>query len=282
VTEIVEQVVARVHDEMETVHSRVASDIRDLQTLSEREILSIGNVLSTIVDSVESIVEDSREQLRRSTGTVEDITGQFLEHVEEESSAQQGAVDKVMSITDEMGRSIESIDYLRQSTEMLAINSLIEAARLGEQGKSFGVLAAQMRDLAKSVKETTAKVNEAIESVRRDLPMIAEHTSAMHGFMQRYIEDIKAQLERQQSLNEQGEGGNGLDGIIELTNKALSHLQFQDPLVQRLSAIEREVGRMTERIDAALRNEQYAEQDEDTYDSDSAASGAGAGNILMF
>lgn len=280
-TNSIELAAARVRRELEKIHARVSGDVRDLQALSEKEILSIGNVLSTIVDRVDGIVADSRAQLRESTNSVEALTETFLAEVEKESAAQQGAVDKVVAITDDMGRSIESIDYLRQSTEMLAINSLIEAARLGEQGKSFGVLAAQMRDLAKSVKETTSSVNESIEGVRRDLPSIAEHNAAMQAHMQSYIEDIKAQLQKQQVLDAQSGDGSSLDEVVELTNRALSHLQFQDPLVQRLGAIEREVGAMAERLDAVLHDEQTAEIQPEAGDPE-VGDGPASGNIMFF
>ena len=281
----VEAAGARIQQEVAEIHARVADHVQNLQSLSERETLAIGRVLSTIVERAQCIITESEDELRRSGEAVEGMTEQLLEQLETEATAQKAAVEKVFTIAEGIGKSVEAIDDLRHSTEMLAINSKIEAARLGEQGRPFAVLAEQMRDLGESVRKTTESVNGAIESVREDLPLIAEHTNAMSTAMQSYIEDMQGHLQQLQGMDtDEDEQGNSLDEIVELSNQALSHLQFQDPLVQQLASIERDVGEIPERVGAALKGEQPQEgvQRSDTNDTNSDDGPAASGDIMLF
>lgn len=285
-TDFIDQATSRIEQEVAQLSAQVSRHVCDLQSLSERETLAIGQVLSTILESVEGILENSEKELRRSTSAVEDITDEFVQHVEKEAEGQQHAVERVFGLADDIGKSLESIDLLRHTTEMLAINSKVEAARLGDQGRPFAILAEQMRDLGLSVKKTTESVNASIESVREGLPQIAQHTNAMNEYMQGYIEDMKQQLQSQQTANLEGQSsGTNLDQVVELSNRALSHLQFQDPLAQRLGAIEREVAGLRDRIGSIVKGDDLPivseSRDEEDYEESTGGQPA-SGDIMLF
>jgi hypothetical protein len=79
-----------------------------------------------------------------------------------------------------------------------------------------------------------------------------------------------------------GNSGKSLDRVIELSNKALSHLQFQDSLSARLNNIEHEMSDLAQRIDAIL-NGSYDESGDETEQAHEPASDTpAAGNIMLF
>lgn len=271
----------RIRAELAAIHGRVSTQVEDLRGLSERETLAIGSVLSTIVERVQDIVDEGEAELRRSNEEVQAITADFQERISSEAERQEAAVDRVFALAESIGTSIEAIDQLRHSTEMLAINSKIEAARLGDLGLPFAVLAEQIRDLGGSVRATTSKVTEAIESVQAGLPEIAESASDMSAHMQAYVERVQAHVQGQSGTD--GQEGDRLDEIVQLSNRALSHLGFQDPLVQKLAAIDREVGAVAERVDPLLRGgETVAAEDAQEAEDGSEGGEAASGEILLF
>jgi methyl-accepting chemotaxis protein len=271
----------RIRAELSEIHGRVHTQVEDLRGLSERETLAIGSVLSTIVERVQDIVDQGEAELRRSNEEVRAITADFQERISSEAERQEAAVDRVFALAASIGTSIEAIDQLRHSTEMLAINSKIEAARLGDLGLPFSVLAEQIRDLGGSVRATTTKVTEAIENVQAGLPEIAESARDMSSHMQAYVERVQTHVQGQSGADKQ-EGGR-LDEIAQLSNRALSHLGFQDPLVQRLAAIDREVGAIVERVDPLLRGDAtVAAQDVQEDEHGSEGGEAATGEILLF
>jgi len=275
--EFVQQAAERISAEVGGIHSRIAGQVNDLEALSSREILAIGSVLSSIVEKVQDIVSASEAELRQSSQVVAGMTESFLDRVATEAEAQSAAVQEVFRLADEIGKSVNDIDSLRQSTELLAINSQIEAARLGEQGRGFSVLAEQMRDLSKSVKDTTRGVDNAIEGVREGLPAIAKHGDAVNKHLRTYIEDIQQHIRSQSLDGNQGDGG--LDSIVELSNQALSHLSFQDPLVQRLGSIESEVAGLLQRIEPVLLG---SLEDEEIINQEPADPEPESGGIMFF
>lgn len=112
--------------------------------------------ISTLASTTEEITAQSQEMTR--------ITRELSEMAEESKSR--------VSETNEV---LGFIKQIAGQTNLLGLNAAIEAARVGEQGRGFGVVAEEIRKLAASSTESVAKINQMLGSIQRDSTETGSH-----------------------------------------------------------------------------------------------------------
>jgi hypothetical protein len=249
---------ARVMAEITEGRKRVAGRVEELKSLSERETLACGNVLSSIVDNVRGLISETDRTVAEAKARSDAATSRFIDGMRQDAGSQAAAVAEVLRLADGVEEAIRSINGLTQYSNLLAINARIEAARIGEQGRGFAVIAQHMRELSVTIRESADKVSAAIGAVREGLPPVGARATSMQERTHSFVDEVAAQvksasLQTDRSADRAAHGR--LDAVIELSNRALSHLQFQDPLVQNLSSINRDIAQLEGRVRRVLRGE---------------------------
>jgi methyl-accepting chemotaxis protein len=75
-------------------------------------------------------------------------------------------MERLESETERIGRIVEMIEGIAKQTNLLALNASIEAARAGEAGRSFSVVAQEVRRLSESTREFAAEIQQVVTGVR--------------------------------------------------------------------------------------------------------------------
>src|SRR6185295_7574515 len=81
---------------------------------------------------------------------------------------------KLGSSSSEVGEIVKVITSIAEQTNLLALNATIEAARAGEAGKGFAVVASEVKDLAQETAKATEEISSRIQTIQTDTSAAVE------------------------------------------------------------------------------------------------------------
>lgn len=103
-------------------------------------------------ESGRSVVLQTRESIENLKSTVDEV---------------RRAVNDLANQTQSIASSAQIIEQIAEQTNLLALNAAIEAARAGEQGRGFAVVADEVRSLAMRTRESTAEIHAVVSGLIR-------------------------------------------------------------------------------------------------------------------
>lgn len=158
------QKVKRISEEAKTGANRQTSDISHFSKSLENLNYSVQEVLQNITETARASEQAEQEAIR---GT--DVVAEAQENIHTMTRQMNTTWEKLNTLENDaqqVGQVLEVITGIAEQTNLLALNAAIEAARAGEQGRGFAVVADEVRTLAQRTQESTVEIRSITERLQ--------------------------------------------------------------------------------------------------------------------
>lgn len=220
------------------VSNQIAMSITDLAESSMKELDAVNSTNEEIdkfksnVDNMSDVVQNAVEKGRKTSDVAADGGVKLkkaieqIQRIEAATARSTKVVDSLGEQSMEIGKIVKTISEIAEQTNLLALNAAIEAARAGEAGRGFAVVADEVRKLAISSQEAAMDISNIITEIQSNTKLAVqeiesgnkevvagtksiESTEEAFGSIISMVQDVSAQLENiAKAVSEMANSGN--------------------------------------------------------------------------
>jgi methyl-accepting chemotaxis protein len=198
--------------EKASISSDKANGIKSKLDTQNQEISALTVAIHEMAATAEEVASSARKasdsagsaqnECEKGVGQISDT----VRHIEVVFKDLANAQDKAASLA-ESGANIETIltviGGIAEQTNLLALNAAIEAARAGEQGRGFAVVADEVRVLAQRTQDATQEISDMIDVLTRDTGSVVELMKVNNQNIQKSMDSVKSAEQTFTGINEQ-------------------------------------------------------------------------------
>ncbi|GAA8395757.1 methyl-accepting chemotaxis protein TlpB [Helicobacter pylori] len=203
---------------------QIAQETQKSMKDSSTTLNSVKNKATDVASMMNASIEQSqglRKRLIETQGLIKenkdaigDLFSQIIEsaHTEEELSSQ---VEQLSRNADDVKSILDIINDIADQTNLLALNAAIEAARAGEHGRGFAVVADEVRNLAGRTQKSLAEINSTIMVIVQEINAVSSQMNLNSQKMERLSDMSKSVQETYEKMS------SNLSSVVRDSNQSM-------------------------------------------------------------
>ncbi|WP_104402193.1 methyl-accepting chemotaxis protein [Vibrio penaeicida] len=164
----------------ESMHSQLQGVIEQFDTQAEHTTsmaTSVQEMVSTISEISEStaVAAEGVNQAANNARSGRDVVSSTVDNINGLSGTlanSQASITSLNQHVDQIGGAVVMIQEIAEQTNLLALNAAIEAARAGEQGRGFAVVADEVRALASRTHQSTEEITSVVTAIQSQMSTV--------------------------------------------------------------------------------------------------------------
>ena len=180
--------------------ARIASQTSDGMQQQYREVDQVATAFQEMSATAQDVAHNAAQaadaartadQASREGIAVIGKTTSTIELLANEMSIAMQEVEGLANSSEKIGSVLEVIRSIAEQTNLLALNAAIEAARAGEAGRGFAVVADEVRNLAKRTQDSVEEIRQVIEGLQSGTKEVVSTMSSSHRQAQGSVEQVE-------------------------------------------------------------------------------------------
>ncbi|MEH8198320.1 methyl-accepting chemotaxis protein [Aeromonas allosaccharophila] len=213
--------------EGETMARSQRQHMDSLATAMEQMSAAIREVARNANDTLQQTRQSSEEAANGANRVARTI--EAIRTLADEIGNASGAVERLTHNANRINEVVNVINAISQQTNLLALNAAIEAARAGEQGRGFAVVADEVRTLASRTQQATVEIQQMIEELQAGtgaLNEIMEKTVGRAASSQQLISEVGLDIEKL---------SNHSDAVLEMSTQIATSSEEQSSVAAEIT-----------------------------------------------